>query len=519
MSGVTKSFEKLNAREVLVSSDIMRLQTLASRDDQDLQGAMARSIDSSPTNPTGPGSLLQILGSPISGLDVVPTFTAASGYTATLGAGAGFLYDPGLAGLSADDSAYLVARWSSQTITFTTPSGANPRIDLVVATPAMVDTDSQSRNILVDPVARTITPQNVFKTTNPVATVAVIAGTPASSPVPPAVPAGSLGVMYVWVPASAPSAANFAQARAAWRRAPYPFAAMSGIIAGMGLKWDLTADPTAASAGMIAKGFHRICIDGEVMEFYANIDSTAGGFTPDTANNPFGVAAGTSDKPYFLYACGGRHNPMPSLNTSDGILSPVTIVESLTPPNLATGKPSAALTTPVGSVLDGAVYVGLGFLVAGATRRRACMMIGDMTYFGGGDTSSAPNSRARTSAPFDGIPSAGTGFASAPSISTKVAVVVRFDSATPGSEMKVFPQDGSGGAGAPPAGWTGTDCSIAVVVAQVASIAVKNTAILPIAAGNIAQFWVTGGGVGDICSLEPFAYNHGVRMFGASVNP
>jgi hypothetical protein len=145
-------------------------------------------------------------------------------------------------------------------------------------------------------------------------------------------------------------------------------------------------------------------------------------------------------------------------------------------------------------------------------------MIGDMTYFGGGDTSSAPNSRARTSATYDGIPSSGTGFGSAPSISTKVAVVVRLNSAAP-AEMHVFPQDGSGGAGAPPAGWIGTDCSIAAVCSQVAGIAVKNTAILPIAAGNIAQFWITGPAVGDNCSLEPFAYNHGVRMFGASVNP
>ena len=50
---------------------------------------------------------------------------------------------------------------------------------------------------------------------------------------------------------------------------------------------------------------HRVVIDGELIEaaslFAIAIAQDAG------AANPFAAAAGASDKPYFVYAVGGRH--------------------------------------------------------------------------------------------------------------------------------------------------------------------------------------------------------------------
>ena len=55
-----------------------------------LAGA-AGSFDGS-ANPTTWNDLLTNDGAPISGLDVLPTFAAASGFAVTVGAGSGFLY-------------------------------------------------------------------------------------------------------------------------------------------------------------------------------------------------------------------------------------------------------------------------------------------------------------------------------------------------------------------------------------------------------------------------------------------
>jgi hypothetical protein len=61
--------------------------------------------------------------------------------------------------------------------------------------------------------------------------------------------------------------------------------------------------------------------------------------------------------------------------------SPIAIVESLVPPNLNTGKPSAGIKPPRGpNTIDGAVYIGLGFVQAGTNFRKACAQAGDWTY-------------------------------------------------------------------------------------------------------------------------------------------
>src|SRR5580692_1078534 len=235
MAGVPNSQEIFNAREELVSGDLMRAQTLISRDSQNTAAALSRSIDSNASNPTSAANLLAAVGTPISSLDLVPTIAAGSGFQMSVGAGSGYLYDASFTSLTADDSPYLIARWNAATVTHANPDGTNPRIDIIYAVPTSVATDIASRNILLDPIARTVAAQSVNKTSNPLTALSVVTGTAAASPVVPVLPAHAIPLFYVYIPAAAASAANFAPCRATWRRAPYPFAGMSGVVSGMGL--------------------------------------------------------------------------------------------------------------------------------------------------------------------------------------------------------------------------------------------------------------------------------------------
>ena len=367
MGGSHLTSEKLNAREVVLSSDFNRLQALASREAQNLLADASADVGGAPiTGFSGPCSLTGI----------------ASSFQMALSAQQALCYLPGDSSLTADDSAYEVARWGAQNLTFSGPSG-QPRIDLVVATPAMVDTDSQSRNILVDPIARTISPQNVFKTTNPQATVAVVAGTPGASPVPPAVPAGAVPLFEVYAIPTATDSTGFVVVPRMFRRAPFPWSTMNAVVDGFRLIWDLTADPPSTSSAMSVPllSTNRVLIDGEV------IDATAlggpGVFQDAGTNNPFNSAASAGwHKPYYVYAVGGRHAPQAALNGL-GLASPIALIESLVAPR-SDGHPSAVITGPRGATTQlGAVYVGLGFVYAGTTRRLACIMDNEWTWFGG----------------------------------------------------------------------------------------------------------------------------------------
>lgn len=516
MAGVPFSIEKFNAREQLITSDLMRAELLRSRELQDVLGFGGRSLDVGIASvPTNSLQLLSTLGTPISVVDQSPTWTPAAGFTATIGAGQGYLYYPPLPGLTADDSAFLVARWAAGVVTFGSPSG-NPRIDLVVATPALVDTDLQSRNVLVDPVARTIAAQNMNKTSNPLAALSVVAGTAAANPVPPAVPVGTIPLFMVWVPVGAANSSRIAPCRASWRRAGFPFSAMTGVMHGTGMKWDTTVDPTTTSAGVIMKGFHRVVIDGEVLEFVANLDSAvATCVLPDTANNPFGAAApATWDKPYYFYLVGGRHAPAPAFNSADEAasngsgLSPVTLVESLTPPNLSMRQATATLTVngqtiPVAATL----YVGLGFVVANSTRRAPCIMNERMTLFG--SVTNTVNRLQITKA--GGTPELVGTPTSKPSISTTARVTLLTTTST---TIGLFPDNGAGA----PLFYNGVnaDAGASVAVGPSPAAAVGE---VDWPAGAAGAIWQAGGVATEVVQVFVHGYSHHVGRFGSNVNP
>lgn len=360
------------AREELTSSDVMRSQKLWSRA---LQEEMRlASLDDASV--------------PIDALTLVPTMTPNAGvYTVTMSPGEGLFNSS--AGVTADDSTWQVIAWDAQTLTFTTPNGVNPRIDLVVAQIASTSSDVEVRNILVDPVNRTVVPTAVPKTIAPgssvgAGTIQVIAGTAAATPLPPAVPVGTFPLFEVYVPAAVADATSFKFLQRTWRRAPYPFAGLTGVLQGVDLRWS-QVNPAAADStlqlSLSTTRRHKVLIDGELLDFtgLAQVFQDLGG------NNPFNSAAPTStDKPYYIYLVGGRHNPQGWLQT--GTFTPVAIVESLIQPNQDTGHPNTPIRDPRtgGTTTLGAVYVGLGWVFRNTTHRRAVMIAGNFAFAAGG---------------------------------------------------------------------------------------------------------------------------------------
>jgi len=482
MSGIGTSREKFNAREEFITSDVNRLQSLASRDLQNLLADASSDVGGIPiTGLSGPCSLV----------GVVATFNM------TLAAAQALCWNPGDSSLTADDSAYEIARWAQTVLTFGAPSG-NPRIDLVVATPAAVDADSQSRTILVDPVARTTTPQNVFKTTNPQATLAVVAGTPGSSPVPPAVPSGAFALFEVFVPTGASDATGFSAVPRMFRRAPFPWSNFSGIVSGFKPQWDLTADPTttASTISFGALDDCRVIIDGELIETLG----VSLEIFQDGAANPFGSpASATWNKPYYLYAVGGRHAPQ--MGTT--LHAPVVIVESTTPPTLSTGRPTAAITTPRGSAPTAAcVYIGLGSVIANTTRRAACFMDDSYTYHDGVSFLANLNNVQHV---YGGAATAKLEVNSppvVPAISSRAAC--SFLAGTGTGTSDAYPDQGDGTAASPGFSATGFPPLLTATAGQV-----PGRGVLPFNA-LLPTFWAAAAGAGTLV-LAFLGFDHGVK--------
>lgn len=491
MGGAPFSREKINAREIALSSDENRSYQLWSRE---LQNVLALGS----ADPVGvPFSCA------LSALSL--TFTA--GFQMQLADGDAFFYFPTDPSLTVDDSAFEVLRWRSVApLTFATPDATNARIDLVVAQPASVDADLVSRNILVDPSARTINSQSVFKTSNPTSIITVVTGTPAGSPVPPAVPAGKCALLEVLVPAAAPSAATFSPCPRLSRRAEFPWSRMSGILAGCRLVWDCSVDPSTTSSTLTINGpSNFVVIDGELLDASALFGMPV---TQDPANNPFSVAAGASDKPYYIYLVGGRHAPQGT--QASGTLLPVAAIESLTAPNNL-GQPLSALTTPRGTTtVSGAVFIGIGFVVAGSTRRRACIMTSDLTYvLGGAEHLSLTKAGVGTESM--GVP------ASKPTVSTRAIIDVGVSAVSTTALAILAPDRGDGGGVSPGVGAASLTNALCFVKNN-SSGNNAATGTFFFTPGN-ATIWQMGTGLAaaDVVTASIQAYEHGVAKLSGIV--
>jgi hypothetical protein len=325
----------------------------------DSRGGGATSLNG-PSNPTAWNDLLTNNGAPISALDVLPTFVAASGFAVTYGAGSGNVYTS--VGIGTGESQYREVWWNSQNLTHANPHATLPRYDAVTVTPSAFGTAS---------------------------VLAVVTGTAASLPLAPAIPAGSEALFYVYVGAAVADSTHFRACRGLGRRVGYPWSGMSAVVAGCELSWKYDvnhattpADVYVGAGDQTGTSFtvNRLLIDGEVIEWPGYLSNTTNNVVSDSTADPFASPASSSfDRPYYLYACGGRHNPLPS-NTGTGILNPITVCESTVPPNPKTGKPTGNLTVNGVTVEpDGALYIGLGFVAQGTSLRRGCLMDNEMT--------------------------------------------------------------------------------------------------------------------------------------------
>jgi hypothetical protein len=492
MGGVPFSREKINARETALSSDENRSYQLWSRE---LQNVLAA------------GSADPV-GVPFSCALSALALTFTSGFQMALADGDAFFYFPTDPSLTVDDSPFEVLRWRSvPALSFATPDGTNPRIDLVVAQPASADTDLVSRNILVDPSTRTIAAQSVFKTSGPAAIITVVTGTPAGTPVPPAVPSGKCALFEVLVPAAAPTASSFGPCPRLSRRAEFPWSRMSGILSGCRLTWDCTVDPTTTSSGLTMTGpSSLVLIDGEILDASALFGVPV---SQDTANNPFSIAAGATDKPYYIYLCGGRHAPQGTA-LSGGGMAPVAVVESLVAPNNL-GQPSSAITTPRGTTtISGAVYIGIGFVRAGTTRRHACVMSEDMTYILGAAENTSLT-KTITGAESFGVPG------SKPAVSTRAFIDVGV-SAVSTSATAILALDRGDGGGVPLSLGSPTLVNALCFVKNNSSGSNARTAPFFFNPAN-ATVWQTGQGLaaGDVVTMSIQAYDHGVTKLSGIV--
>lgn len=361
-----------NAREELLTSDLNRTESLISRDLQDYIRDSGRGV-------AAPGSSglifgdLNNIGGVIDGTCLPPTLASSGTFDVVVGAGQGFLNDVGITG---SDSSFQVLRWPQQTLTFTTPDATNPRFDLIIAAPGTQSTDLEARNILLDPVARTVGQQSVPTTQNPLSVLSIVTGTPGATPSPPAVPFGSVALFEVLVGAAALSSVSFRPVRRMWQRAEYPLCSSYGILSGCELVVGGTPDnetTTDASAPNLSLNlYNRAIIDGEILTWGPNLLN--GGASIDSLANPFSAAApSTQDRPYYIYLCGGKNLPQ---FTTGSPAAPVCLVESLTPPS-GFGYPTAAINTPRGQTQRGALFVGVGFTTNSSTKRKAVFFEGD----------------------------------------------------------------------------------------------------------------------------------------------
>lgn len=401
------SIVNLNGREELLSGDFLRLQKLSSAQVQDLIRDSGRAFGwstSAPYMDTGPTAST---GDGVTGLMLQPDFVGGAGdFKVAVGAGQ-LLYmnNPGLDPYN-EDSEYYVVRWAATQLDWQAapPNPAQDRIDIVyLPAPTRVLTDVQARNVLVDPVARTINSVNVPKTDRPENVPVYMVGTPGTPPdaslTYAALPAGAIPLFEVYIVAAAADAATFSPCRCVFPRTFEPMSSSHGVLKGCEVLCVAVADETASAAVTLNfNEMHRVVIDGEIITFGGgnDVSFTNGLFQADTigANNPFTVAPAApfdvTDRPYYFYVVGGRHRTESSMGLSNyngggpvNRWNPVVIIESLIPPD-KDGRPSANIGTPYGTTRAGAVYIGVGFTVTNTNFRKSLRFDGDWVYASAG---------------------------------------------------------------------------------------------------------------------------------------
>jgi hypothetical protein len=377
MSSTSFTVVKENPREQVLSTDLNRMQKLASREAQDrlLNASLGSAFESAV------GAPVAMQEAPVvNRADDLGTIVGNAGtFVVNLSAGSGFVY---ILNPDADGSSYSPVKWDAQAFTIT-PDATQVRADLVYATPAMVDTDAQSKNVLVDPVARTVAPAVFNKTSNPVGTVTVLTGTPGSA-LAPACPAGSLPLWEVVTRNVDVDSTAFRFIPRIWRRVE-SFGSCHAILRNcVPTDGGLHAESVNVAPYLPDGTIHKAVIDGEVIcaplpsgahphPVTAIVDSTTG-------NNPLAATIDANKDVFcYLYLCGGRHAPQNGIGSPVPTYAPLQLVASLQPPQY--GRSTDVLgINGVNVPKEGTLYVGVWAIAATTHNYKSCLIDGDWVY-------------------------------------------------------------------------------------------------------------------------------------------
>jgi len=284
---------------------------------------------------------------PIAGLTKAGKLTLSLGtLNITVGPGAGY------AAIGASD--FKAFSWPSTPKTLTATSG-NPRIDLILANNA----------------------------TEP-ATIDYLTGTAGATPQPPAVPAGKTALFEIYVPPSTSTVDGMFFYRRLNRRVSFPLSQMWGVLQGCNPNWS-AATLTQSATWSPRSEINSVIIDGEVLQGNGILRAEDDSIHPPT--NTSGILL----KPFYIYACGGRHNPLSGDGNISGsyVTDPaaIAVVFSTTTPDMNLGCASAALNIASfgarGAINRmGCTYIGIGYTRndSGTTRKVHVAYQGDWVY-------------------------------------------------------------------------------------------------------------------------------------------
>jgi len=374
-----------NTRELLLSSDLNRLQRLSNREIQNRE--MDYNREDHWIVPGTGASSVGVTPSRKNILQVAPTWVPVPAtFDVTIGAGEGLAVQ---AAVDPDDSDYVLFRWAAEVLTFSTPDPVNPRIDVVYALAGQESVDPQVRTIITDPNTGVTAPATVFKTQNPLATLAIAVGTPGANPhtgigIPPA---NALPLFEVYIPAAAASSTPFGPIRATERSPIEYIGTTHGLLDGGTYKTTPNSDEgltSTLSFDTNNDNLIRAVINGKL---YVGRGGATGALNTsfvqvDSAADPFAAAPATNDRPYYLYL-------VPGLSVLAGVqvpFAPFTVIESLTTPR-NDGRPSAPIIGPRGAVQGEALYIGCGWTVQGTTFRKPVVADGDDWVWAAGSSS------------------------------------------------------------------------------------------------------------------------------------
>lgn len=247
------------------------------------------------------------------GLSLPPVVQGQSGAMVfRVSNGAGYFYN---AGLEPSEKAYRRFNIGTAYVAVQPADGSNPRRDLLV-----VNADGAVR---------------------------VVTGTVAPLAVPPTVPPNTVPLAEVMIFPGTTSTLTAPIMRRGFRRLPYPYSTMTGILEGCRIGYDWISGATAGP--YIQSIQNKVAFNGEVLEFAGGTAFTAAG-DQDAVPGSVGTMV-----PFYFYVCRNEYH--------DGTNQSAIVLMSMTVPHPDTGHPIVNLRSPSMRAVpkEDALLIGVGW--------------------------------------------------------------------------------------------------------------------------------------------------------------